>query len=128
MGDEYLEEITQRREQVAWPNKKRNYGGKSTKTNQYKVQEANSVQKYLMGEWQKTKNQIMKGKATVFGEHDEGTSEVNSTIREAMATNEFQKFPMEEPTADKNKSSKEQTMKYRLIISDDDQEEFKIII
>ena len=50
----------------------------------------------------------------VFGENDEGTSEVKA--REAMATNEFQKFPMEEPTADKNKSSKGQTMKYRLII------------
>ena len=49
--DEYLEEITQRREQVAWPNKKRNYGGKSMKTDQYKGQEANSVQEYLMGEW-----------------------------------------------------------------------------
>ena len=47
---------------------------------------------------------------------------------EARATNESHKFPREEPTADKNKSSKEQTMKYRLIITDDDQEEFKIII
>merc|ERR1711954_317219 len=113
--DEYLEEITQRREQVAWPNKRRNYGiGKSIRTDKYKGREANIVQEYLMGEWQKTKNQIMKGKAKVFGENDEGTSEVNSTI--AMATNEFHKFPMEEPTADKNKSSKGQTTKYRLII------------
>merc|ERR1711954_133036 len=110
--DKYLEEITRRIEQVAWPNKKRNYGGKSMKTDQYKGQEANSVQEYLMGEWQKTKNQIMKGEANVFGKNDEGTSEVKA--REAMATNEFHKFPMEEPTADK--SSKEQTMKYRLII------------
>merc|ERR1712082_289027 len=122
--DEYLEEITQRREQVAWPNKKRNYGGKSMKTDQYKGQEANCVQEYLMGEWQKTKNQIMKGKAKVFGENDEGTSEVNSTI--AMATNEFHKFQREEPTADKNKSSKEQTMKYRLIIQNT-QEDVRII-
>ena len=45
-----------------------------------------------------------------------------------LATNESHKFPREEPTADKNKSSKEQTMKYRLIITDDDQEEFKIIV
>merc|ERR1711954_61422 len=126
--DEYLEDITQRREQVAWPNKKRNYGGKSMKTDQYKGQEANSVQEYLMGEWQKTRDQSMKGEAKVFGENDEGTSEVNSTIREAMATNEFHKFPMKEPTADKNKSSKEQTMKYRLIITDDDQEEFKMTV
>merc|ERR1712081_171999 len=105
--DEYLEDITQRREQVAWPNKKRNYGGKSMKTDQYKGQEANSVQEYLMGEWKKTKNQIMKGEAKVFGENDE---------LPWLATNESHKFPMEEPTADKNKSSKEQTMKYRLII------------
>merc|ERR1711954_120050 len=147
--DEYLEEITQRREQVAWPNKKRNYGGKSMKTDQYKGQEANNVQEYLMGEWQKTKNQIMEGKAKVFGENDELS--VNSTMaslstdpeqlnnkcvlfeklkqgKEARATNESHKFPREEPTADKNKSSKEQTMKYRLIITDVDQEEFKIIV
>merc|ERR1711954_119560 len=78
--EEYLEEITQRREQVAWLNKKRNYGGKPIRTDQYKGQEANNVQEYLMGEWQKTKHQVMTGEATVFGEHDEGTSEVNSTI------------------------------------------------
>merc|ERR1711954_345462 len=147
--DEYLEEITQRREQVAWPNKKRNHGGKSMKTDQYKGQEANNVQEYPMGEWQKTKHQIKKGKATVFGENDELS--VNSTMaslatdpeplnnkcvlfeklkqgKEARATNESHKFPREEPTADKNKSSKEQTMKYRLTITDDDQKEFKIII
>merc|ERR1711954_522816 len=106
--DEYLEEITQRREQVAWPNKKRNYGGKSMKTDQYKGQEANSVHEYLMGEWQKTKNEHYcfsnvspKCYTKVFGENDEGTSEIKA--REAMATNEFHKFPMEEPTADKNK-------------------------
>merc|ERR1712081_72127 len=131
--DKYLEEITRRREQIAWPNKKRNYGGKSMKTDQCKGQKANSVQEYLMGEWQKTKNEHFcfsdvspKCYTKVFGENDEGTSEVKA--REAMATNEFHKFPMEEPTADKNKSSKEQTMKYRLIIPDDDQEEFKIIV
>merc|ERR1711954_483003 len=111
--DKYLEKITRRREQVARPNKKRNYEGKSMKTDQYKGQEANSVQEYLMGEWQKTRNQIMKGEAKVFGENDVAIVEL---AREAMATNEFQKFPIEEPTADKNKSSKGQTMKYRLII------------
>ena len=105
--DEYLEEITQRREQVAWPNKKRNYGGKSIRTDQHKGLEANNVQEYLRGEWQKTKHQIMTGRAKVFGENDE---------LPWLATNEFHKFPMEEPTADKNKSSKGQTMKYRLII------------
>ena len=105
--DEYLEEITQRREQVAWPNKKRNYGGKSIRTDQHKGLEANNVQEYLRGEWQKTKHQIMTRRAKVFGENDE---------LPWLATNEFHKFPMEEPTADKNKSSKGQTMKYRLII------------
>ena len=105
--DEYLEEITQRREQVAWPNKKRNYGGKSIRTDQHKGLEANNVQEYLRGEWQKTKHQIMTGRAKVFGENEE---------LPWLATNEFHKFPMEEPTADKNKSSKGQTMKYRLII------------
>merc|ERR1712081_92919 len=118
--DENLEEITRRREQIAWPNKKRNYGGKSMKTDQYKGQEANSVQEYLMGEWQKTKNEHFcfsdvspKCYTKVFGENDVAIVEL---AREAMATNEFQKFPMEEPTADKSKSSKGQTMEYRLII------------
>merc|ERR1711954_278427 len=78
--DEYLEEITQRREQVAWPNKKRNYGGKSIRTDQHKGLEANNVQEYLRVEWQKTKHQVMTGRAKVFGENDE---------LPWLATNEF---------------------------------------
>merc|ERR1712112_176456 len=59
--DDYLEEITQRREQVAWPNKKRNYGGKSMKTDQFCFSDVSP-----------------KCYTKVFGENDEGTSEVKA--------------------------------------------------